>query len=101
MQVVPVVDGNVVRVIARLKTISRNPKDTETIKKIWSGFLLLCTIQCQNDISFELHLPQDSNYILGHFSHLSLCIHLSCVECKYIKLNEHFDCSNLFLIPNI
>ncbi|KAL3517917.1 hypothetical protein ACH5RR_020506 [Cinchona calisaya] len=34
-QVVPVVDGNVVRVIARLKAISTNPKDTVTVKKIW------------------------------------------------------------------
>lgn len=45
MQVVPVVDGNVVRVIARLKTISRNPKDTATVKEIWSVFLsisILC-----------------------------------------------------------
>lgn len=34
-QVVPVVDGNVVRVIARLRAISANPKDSATIKKFW------------------------------------------------------------------
>ncbi|KAI4356231.1 hypothetical protein L6164_000268 [Bauhinia variegata] len=34
-EVVPVVDGNVVRVIARLKAISANPKDSSTIKRFW------------------------------------------------------------------
>ncbi|KAL8087638.1 hypothetical protein AgCh_037693 [Apium graveolens] len=34
-QAVPVVDGNVVRVIARLKTISANPKLSQTVKTIW------------------------------------------------------------------
>ncbi|EXB55428.1 A/G-specific adenine DNA glycosylase [Morus notabilis] len=34
-EAVPVVDGNVVRVIARLKAISANPKDSATIKKFW------------------------------------------------------------------
>ncbi|KAL8237141.1 hypothetical protein R6Q59_018222 [Mikania micrantha] len=34
-EAVPVVDGNVIRVIARLKTISANPKDKATIKNIW------------------------------------------------------------------
>ncbi|KAH1085638.1 hypothetical protein AAZX31_07G057800 [Glycine max] len=34
-EVVPVVDGNVVRVIARLRAISANPKDSATIKKFW------------------------------------------------------------------
>ncbi|PHT72522.1 A/G-specific adenine DNA glycosylase [Capsicum annuum] len=32
---VPVVDGNVVRVISRLKTISANPKDAATVKSFW------------------------------------------------------------------
>ncbi|KAF3653783.1 A/G-specific adenine DNA glycosylase [Capsicum annuum] len=32
---VPVVDGNVVRVISRLKTISGNPKDAATVKSFW------------------------------------------------------------------
>ncbi|GAB2226366.1 hypothetical protein Droror1_Dr00022170 [Drosera rotundifolia] len=32
---VPVVDGNVVRVLARLKAISANPKDLLTVKKFW------------------------------------------------------------------
>ncbi|CAI9107219.1 OLC1v1006529C1 [Oldenlandia corymbosa var. corymbosa] len=34
-QVVPVVDGNVVRVIARLRAISANPKEATTVKNIW------------------------------------------------------------------
>ncbi|CAK9134909.1 unnamed protein product [Ilex paraguariensis] len=34
-EVVPVVDGNVVRVIARLKAISANPKKTMTVKNFW------------------------------------------------------------------
>ncbi|KAK8532396.1 hypothetical protein V6N13_131726 [Hibiscus sabdariffa] len=34
-QVVPVVDGNVVRVLARLKAISANPKDRLTVKNFW------------------------------------------------------------------
>ncbi|KAJ7961756.1 A/G-specific adenine DNA glycosylase [Quillaja saponaria] len=34
-EVVPVVDGNVVRAIARLKAVSANPKDSVTIKRFW------------------------------------------------------------------
>ncbi|XP_030553300.1 adenine DNA glycosylase [Rhodamnia argentea] len=34
-EVVPVVDGNVVRVLARLKAISANPKDSATVKSFW------------------------------------------------------------------
>ncbi|XP_056171662.1 adenine DNA glycosylase [Syzygium oleosum] len=34
-EVVPVVDGNVVRVLARLKAISANPKDSATVKNFW------------------------------------------------------------------
>ncbi|GAA0141492.1 DNA glycosylase [Lithospermum erythrorhizon] len=34
-EVVPVVDGNVVRVIARLKAISANPKDKVTVNTFW------------------------------------------------------------------
>ena len=34
-QVVPVVDGTVVRVVARLKAISANPKESVTIKNFW------------------------------------------------------------------
>ncbi|XP_042045255.1 adenine DNA glycosylase-like isoform X2 [Salvia splendens] len=34
-EAVPVVDGNVVRVITRLKAISANPKDSKTVKDIW------------------------------------------------------------------
>lgn len=29
------VDGNVIRVLARLKAISANPKDTSTVKSFW------------------------------------------------------------------
>lgn len=34
-EVVPVVDGNVIRVLARVKTISANPKDRLTVKNFW------------------------------------------------------------------
>ncbi|XP_010930318.3 adenine DNA glycosylase [Elaeis guineensis] len=34
-EVVPVVDGNVVRVISRLKAISANPKEAATVKSFW------------------------------------------------------------------
>ena len=34
-QVVPVVDGNVIRVLTRLKAISANPKDSVTLKNLW------------------------------------------------------------------
>ncbi|GFZ01800.1 HhH-GPD base excision DNA repair family protein [Actinidia rufa] len=34
-QGVPVVDGNVIRVVARLKAISANPKESVTIKNFW------------------------------------------------------------------
>ncbi|KAL5998421.1 hypothetical protein ACLOJK_009361 [Asimina triloba] len=34
-EAVPVVDGNVIRVIARLKAISANPKESGTIKSFW------------------------------------------------------------------
>jgi len=34
-QAVPVVDGNVIRVLARLKAISANPKDRLTARNFW------------------------------------------------------------------
>ncbi|KAF7845104.1 adenine DNA glycosylase-like [Senna tora] len=34
-EAVPVVDGNVIRAIARLKAVSTNPKDSVTIKRFW------------------------------------------------------------------
>ncbi|PSS09578.1 Adenine DNA glycosylase [Actinidia chinensis var. chinensis] len=34
-ETVPVVDGNVIRVVARLKAISANPKESVTIKNFW------------------------------------------------------------------
>ncbi|XP_024628122.1 adenine DNA glycosylase isoform X3 [Medicago truncatula] len=34
-EAVPVVDGNVIRVIARLRAISENPKDSVIIKRFW------------------------------------------------------------------
>ncbi|XP_031281623.1 adenine DNA glycosylase-like [Pistacia vera] len=35
-EVVPVVDGNVIRVLSRQKAISANPKDSLTVKKFWA-----------------------------------------------------------------
>nr|ACN26398.1 unknown [Zea mays] len=34
-EVVPVVDGNVIRVISRLYTIADNPKESSTVKRFW------------------------------------------------------------------
>ncbi|CAI8606391.1 unnamed protein product [Vicia faba] len=34
-EAVPVVDGNVIRVIARLRAVSENPKDSTIIKRFW------------------------------------------------------------------
>ncbi|XP_068654981.1 adenine DNA glycosylase [Aristolochia californica] len=34
-EAVPVVDGNVIRVVARLKAISENPREAKTIKNFW------------------------------------------------------------------
>ncbi|KAL5062376.1 hypothetical protein RYX36_024113 [Vicia faba] len=34
-EAVPVVDGNVIRVIARLRAVSENPKDSAIIKRFW------------------------------------------------------------------
>jgi hypothetical protein len=39
LQVVPVVDGNVVRVISRLYAISDNPKESSTMKRFWLAAL--------------------------------------------------------------
>ncbi|KAK6163923.1 hypothetical protein DH2020_000787 [Rehmannia glutinosa] len=43
---VPVVDGNVVRVITRLKAISANPKNSTTVKNIWLSWnsATLCSL---------------------------------------------------------
>jgi hypothetical protein len=39
LQVVPVVDGNVVRVLSRLYAIADNPKDSSTMKRFWLAAL--------------------------------------------------------------
>ncbi|KVI11470.1 adenine DNA glycosylase [Cynara cardunculus var. scolymus] len=71
-EAVPVVDGNVVRVIARLKTISANPKDTATVKNIWrlAGQLV------------DVHRPGDFNQALMELG-ATLCTPLSpsCSSC--------------------
>ncbi|GJT18883.1 adenine DNA glycosylase [Tanacetum coccineum] len=65
-EAVLVVDGNVVRVIARLKTISANPKDKETVKSIWklAGQLV------------DPHRPGDFNQTLMELG-ATLCTPLS------------------------
>ncbi|GJU63089.1 adenine DNA glycosylase [Tanacetum coccineum] len=71
-EAVPVVDGNVVRVIARLKTISANPKDKATVKSIWklAGQLV------------DPHRPGDFNQALMELG-ATLCTPLSpsCSSC--------------------
>ncbi|XP_043696591.1 adenine DNA glycosylase [Telopea speciosissima] len=56
-EAVPVVDGNVIRVIARLKAVSANPKKCETVKSFWklAGQLVdLCTPGDFNQALMEL-----------------------------------------------
>ncbi|KAD3067776.1 hypothetical protein E3N88_35656 [Mikania micrantha] len=71
-EAVPVVDGNVIRVIARLKTISANPKDKITIKNIWrlAGQLV------------DSHRPGDFNQAVMELG-ATLCTPLSpnCSSC--------------------
>ncbi|XP_022016648.1 adenine DNA glycosylase isoform X3 [Helianthus annuus] len=72
LEAVPVVDGNVIRVIARLKTISANPKDKTTIKNIWrlAGQLV------------DSHRPGDFNQAVMELG-ATLCTPLSpdCSSC--------------------
>ncbi|MFS7997702.1 putative DNA-(apurinic or apyrimidinic site) lyase [Helianthus anomalus] len=71
-EAVPVVDGNVIRVITRLKTISANPKDKTTIKNIWrlAGQLV------------DSHRPGDFNQAVMELG-ATLCTPLSpdCSSC--------------------
>ncbi|PIA42912.1 hypothetical protein AQUCO_02000392v1 [Aquilegia coerulea] len=53
-QAVPVVDGNVVRVLARLKAISANPKDATTIKSFWKLAGQLVDPCCPGDFNQAL-----------------------------------------------
>ncbi|KAF5201225.1 Adenine dna glycosylase [Thalictrum thalictroides] len=53
-QAVPVVDGNVVRVLARLKAISANPKDATTIKSFWKLAGQLVDLHCPGDFNQAL-----------------------------------------------
>ncbi|KAJ6343214.1 hypothetical protein OIU76_005032 [Salix suchowensis] len=71
-QVVPVVDGNVIRVLARLKAISANPKDKVTVKKFWKLAAQLV----------DPHRPGDFNQSLMELG-ATLCTPLnpSCSSC--------------------
>ncbi|XP_057985142.1 adenine DNA glycosylase isoform X2 [Hevea brasiliensis] len=53
-EVVPVVDGNVIRVLARLKAISANPKDSMTIKNFWKLATQLVDPCCPGDFNQSL-----------------------------------------------
>ncbi|XP_042489715.1 adenine DNA glycosylase [Macadamia integrifolia] len=71
-EAVPVVDGNVIRVIARLKAISANPKKSQTVKSFWklAGQLV------------DLCMPGDFNQALMELG-ATLCTPLSpsCSSC--------------------
>ncbi|KAG5232132.1 A/G-specific adenine DNA glycosylase [Salix suchowensis] len=71
-EVVPVVDGNVIRVLARLKAISANPKDKVTVKKFWKLAAQLV----------DPHRPGDFNQSLMELG-ATLCTPLnpSCSSC--------------------
>ncbi|KAF2289018.1 hypothetical protein GH714_024115 [Hevea brasiliensis] len=53
-EVAPVVDGNVIRVLARLKAISANPKDSMTIKNFWKLATQLVDPCCPGDFNQSL-----------------------------------------------
>ncbi|TKY64030.1 A/G-specific adenine DNA glycosylase [Spatholobus suberectus] len=53
-EVVPVVDGNVVRVIARLRAVSANPKDSATVKRFWKLAAQLVDPVCPGDFNQAL-----------------------------------------------
>ncbi|KAF2284714.1 hypothetical protein GH714_029497 [Hevea brasiliensis] len=72
-EVVPVVDGNVIRVLARLKAISTNPKDSMTIKNFWKlaaqlvdlAVLGISISLLWNSVQlFALHRTQTALYVL-------------------------------------
>lgn len=71
-EVVPVVDGNVIRVLARLKAISANPKDKVTVKKFWKLAAQLV----------DPHHPGDFNQSLMELG-ATLCtpVNPSCSSC--------------------
>ncbi|KAJ6880625.1 hypothetical protein NC652_033838 [Populus alba x Populus x berolinensis] len=71
-EVVPVVDGNVIRVLARLKAISANPKDKVTVKKFWKLAAQLV----------DPHRPGDFNQSLMELG-ATLCtpVNPSCSSC--------------------
>ncbi|KAB5527782.1 hypothetical protein DKX38_021629 [Salix brachista] len=91
-EVVPVVDGNVIRVLARLKAISANPKDKVTVKKFWQlhvlcSWFLSLTIQyiVVRKLAAQLvdpHRPGDFNQSLMELG-ATLCTPLnpSCSSC--------------------
>ncbi|KAF4366376.1 hypothetical protein F8388_018824 [Cannabis sativa] len=60
-EVVPVVDGNVVRVIARLKAISANPKDSLTVKRFWEvdskAIIFDSVVEISKEVNFLNELP--------------------------------------------
>ncbi|KAF7120898.1 hypothetical protein RHSIM_Rhsim13G0056200 [Rhododendron simsii] len=76
-EAVPVVDGNVVRVIARLKAISANPKHSVTIKNFWklSGQLV------------DPSRPGDFNQALMEFG-ATVCTPLS-PSCSVCPVSAH------------
>ncbi|XP_058197461.1 adenine DNA glycosylase isoform X1 [Rhododendron vialii] len=76
-EAVPVVDGNVVRVVARLKAISANPKHSVTIKNFWklSGQLV------------DPSRPGDFNQALMEFG-ATVCTPLS-PSCSVCPVSAH------------
>ncbi|CAL1408025.1 unnamed protein product [Linum trigynum] len=53
-EVVPVVDGNVIRVLARLRAISANPKDAATVKTFWKLAAQLVDVHHPGDFNQSL-----------------------------------------------
>ncbi|MQL95343.1 hypothetical protein Taro_027995 [Colocasia esculenta] len=84
-QVVPVVDGNVIRVISRLKAISANPKESATVKNIWrlAGQLV------------DPSRPGDFNQALMELG-ATLC---NANQCQALSLSRKFDSIQVTTYP--
>ncbi|KAG2696810.1 hypothetical protein I3760_07G076700 [Carya illinoinensis] len=113
-EVVPVVDGNVIRVITRLRAISANPKDLVTVKKIWKlaaqlvdpirpGDLNQALMEFGATICTPLNPSCSSCPASGHCHALSVSGHDSLVQvtdfpAKVMKVKQRHDFSAVCVV---
>ncbi|KAJ4751385.1 Adenine DNA glycosylase [Rhynchospora pubera] len=94
-EAVPVVDGNVVRVISRLNAISSNPKDSSTVKHIWDLAGQLVDKSRPGDLNQALMelgaticMPKNPNCINCPVSDQCRALSLSRLETSTIKVTD-------------